>query len=178
MLTRSKEDVSNEDSTLTEEERVEREQAELVPLLTGGKLKSYQLKGVKWLISLWQNGLNGILADQMGLGKTIQTIAFLAHLKGNGLDGPYLVIAPLSTLSNWLNEIERYIDIFIVLQLTGSAVCVLVELLPFWDEIVLCYLCATKGIPFFFLFFFFPLKGLCPQSMQSSTTVTRNRGMR
>ncbi|XWS42046.1 hypothetical protein CRYUN_Cryun17cG0134900 [Craigia yunnanensis] len=66
------------------------------------------LKGVKWLISLWQNGLNGILADQMGLGKTIQTIAFLAHLKGNGMDGPYLVIAPLSTLSNWINEIERF----------------------------------------------------------------------
>ncbi|XP_004232396.1 ATP-dependent DNA helicase DDM1-like [Solanum lycopersicum] len=109
MLTRSKEDVPIEDATLTEEERFEKEQAELVPLLTGGKLKSYQLKGVKWLISLWQNGLNGILADQMGLGKTIQTIAFLAHLKGNGLNGPYLVIAPLSTLSNWLNEMERFV---------------------------------------------------------------------
>ncbi|XP_009792124.1 ATP-dependent DNA helicase DDM1 isoform X1 [Nicotiana tabacum] len=109
MLSRSKEGGCIEDSTLTEEERVEKEQAELVPLLTGGKLKSYQLKGVKWLISLWQNGLNGILADQMGLGKTIQTIAFLAHLKGNGLDGPYLVIAPLSTLSNWVNEIERFV---------------------------------------------------------------------
>jgi ATP-dependent DNA helicase len=70
-------------------------------------LKSYQIKGVKWLISLWQNGLNGILADQMGLGKTIQTIGFLAHLIGNGLNGPYLVIAPLSTLSNWVNEISR-----------------------------------------------------------------------
>ncbi|CAN4083258.1 unnamed protein product [Withania somnifera] len=109
MLTRPKDDVPTEDTTLTEEERFEKEQAELVPLLTGGKLKSYQLKGVKWLISLWQNGLNGILADQMGLGKTIQTIAFLAHLKGNGLDGPYLIIAPLSTLSNWLNEIERFV---------------------------------------------------------------------
>ncbi|KAH0719185.1 ATP-dependent DNA helicase DDM1-like [Solanum tuberosum] len=109
MLSRSKEGGSVEDSTLTEEERADKEQAELVPLLTGGKLKSYQLKGVKWLISLWQNGLNGILADQMGLGKTIQTISFLAHLKGNGLDGPYLVIAPLSTLSNWMNEIERFV---------------------------------------------------------------------
>ncbi|KAF3615015.1 ATP-dependent DNA helicase DDM1 [Capsicum annuum] len=109
MLTRSKEDVPIEDATLTEEERFEKEQAELVPLLTGGKLKPYQLKGVKWLISLWQNGLNGILADQMGLGKTIQTISFLSHLKGNGLDGPYLIIAPLSTLSNWLNEIERFV---------------------------------------------------------------------
>ncbi|KAG5564161.1 hypothetical protein RHGRI_000375 [Rhododendron griersonianum] len=108
MLTRSKEGTDPEDSNLTEEEKTEKEQAELVPLLTGGKLKSYQLKGVKWLISLWQNGLNGILADQMGLGKTIQTIGFLAHLKGKGLDGPYLVIAPLSTLSNWVNEISRF----------------------------------------------------------------------
>ncbi|OMO56882.1 SNF2-related protein [Corchorus capsularis] len=106
MLTRSKEAEKIEDET--EEEKLEKQQKELVPLLTGGKLKSYQLKGVKWLISLWQNGLNGILADQMGLGKTIQTIAFLAHLKGNGMDGPFLIIAPLSTLSNWLNEIARF----------------------------------------------------------------------
>lgn len=107
MLTRSKESEEAEDMDLTEEERVEKEQRELVPLLTGGKLKSYQLKGIKWLISLWQNGLNGILADQMGLGKTIQTIGFLAHLKGKGLGGPYLVIAPLSTLSNWVSEFAR-----------------------------------------------------------------------
>lgn len=108
MLTRNKDGCTAEDSTLTNEEKTEKEQAELVPLLTGGKLKPYQIKGVKWMISLWQNGLNGILADQMGLGKTIQTIAFLSHLKGNGLHGPYMVIAPLSTLSNWLNEFERY----------------------------------------------------------------------
>ncbi|PIA55710.1 hypothetical protein AQUCO_00700192v1 [Aquilegia coerulea] len=110
MLSRSKESsTASEDSKLTEEEKTSKEQAELVPLLTGGKLKTYQIKGVKWLISLWQNGLNGILADQMGLGKTIQTIGFLAHLKGNGLHGPYLVIAPLSTLSNWVNEITRFV---------------------------------------------------------------------
>ncbi|CAH8336529.1 unnamed protein product [Eruca vesicaria subsp. sativa] len=108
MISRSKEGRESANSDLTEEERVMKEQSELVPLLTCGKLKSYQLKGVKWLISLWQNGLNGILADQMGLGKTIQTIGFLSHLKGNGLDGPYLVIAPLSTLSNWMNEIARF----------------------------------------------------------------------
>ncbi|KAG6491150.1 hypothetical protein ZIOFF_052483 [Zingiber officinale] len=108
MLTRSNEQVSSEDANVTEEVRAEKEQAELVPLMTGGKLKPYQIKGVKWLISLWQNGLNGILADQMGLGKTIQAIGFLAHLKGKGLDGPYMIIAPLSTLSNWVNEISRF----------------------------------------------------------------------
>ncbi|KAF7009978.1 hypothetical protein CFC21_024457 [Triticum aestivum] len=109
MLTRSREDRSAYDDALTEEERWEKEQANLVPLMTGGQLKSYQIKGVKWLISLWQNGLNGILADQMGLGKTIQTIGFLTHLKGNGMHGPYMIIAPLSTLSNWVNEISRFV---------------------------------------------------------------------
>ncbi|GJU05831.1 integrase, catalytic region, zinc finger, CCHC-type containing protein [Tanacetum coccineum] len=87
MLTRSREGIPYEDINLSKEERAEKEQVELVPLMTGGKLKPYQVKGVKWLISLWQNGLNGILADQMGLGKTIQTIGFLAHLKGKGSDG-------------------------------------------------------------------------------------------
>ncbi|XP_045814264.1 ATP-dependent DNA helicase DDM1-like [Trifolium pratense] len=108
MITRSKENLKTEDVNLTEEERTEKEQKDLMPLLTGGKLKSYQLKGVKWLISLWQNGLNGILADQMGLGKTIQTIGFISHLKSRGLDGPYMIIAPLSTLSNWVNEFSRF----------------------------------------------------------------------
>ncbi|XP_019444762.1 PREDICTED: ATP-dependent DNA helicase DDM1-like [Lupinus angustifolius] len=108
MLTRSKESAKTEDTNMSVEDRIAKEQKELMPLLSGGKLKSYQLKGVKWLISLWQNGLNGILADQMGLGKTIQTIGFLAHLKGKGLDGPYMIIAPLSTLSNWVNEISRF----------------------------------------------------------------------
>ncbi|RCV41152.1 hypothetical protein SEVIR_9G111000v4 [Setaria viridis] len=109
MLTRSREERLADDCNLSEEERWKKEQANLVPLMTGGKLKSYQIKGVKWLISLWQNGLNGILADQMGLGKTIQTIGFLAHLKGKGMHGPYMIIAPLSTLSNWVNEISRFV---------------------------------------------------------------------
>ena len=37
--------------------------AEMLPLMVG-EMKDYQLKGVRWLISLYQNGLNGILADQ------------------------------------------------------------------------------------------------------------------
>jgi ATP-dependent DNA helicase len=44
---------------------------ELLPLMAV-ELREYQLKGVKWLISLYQNGVNGILADQMGLGKTVR----------------------------------------------------------------------------------------------------------
>lgn len=32
-------------------------------LLTGGKLRDYQLGGVEWMLSLFVNGLNGILAE-------------------------------------------------------------------------------------------------------------------
>ncbi|KAH7404858.1 hypothetical protein KP509_15G047300 [Ceratopteris richardii] len=109
-----------ENSLLTEEERYWKEQMEIAPLLTGGRLKSYQLKGIKWLISLSENGLNGILADQMGLGKTVQTIGFLAHLKGIGVHGPFLVCAPLSTLSNWVNEVRRWVPTMEVLLYHGS----------------------------------------------------------
>ena len=52
--------------------------------------------------------MNGILADQMGLGKTVQTIGFLSHLVANAIHGPFLVVAPLSTLSNWVREVRRW----------------------------------------------------------------------
>lgn len=35
------------------------------PNLIGGKLLPYQLEGLRWLLSLWENGLSGILADEM-----------------------------------------------------------------------------------------------------------------
>jgi hypothetical protein len=34
-------------------------------MLTGGALRDYQLTGVAWLASLYENGINGILADEM-----------------------------------------------------------------------------------------------------------------
>lgn len=77
-------------------------------LLTGGQLLSYQLAGVEWMISLFENGLNGILADEMGLGKTIQTIAFLAYLIEHEISGPFLIVAPLSTIDNWCKELEKF----------------------------------------------------------------------
>ena len=34
-------------------------------ILVGGKLKDYQVKGLQWMVSLYNNHLNGILADEM-----------------------------------------------------------------------------------------------------------------
>ena len=48
---------------------------------------------------------NAILADEMGLGKTVQSVSFLHYLHSTqGLWGPFLVVAPLSTLSHWQRE--------------------------------------------------------------------------
>ncbi|OCK78189.1 ISWI chromatin-remodeling complex ATPase ISW2 [Lepidopterella palustris CBS 459.81] len=85
-------------------------------LVTGGIMRSYQLEGLEWLISLYENGINGILADEMGLGKTIQTIAFLAYLREKKSYGPFMIAAPLSTTSNWVEEFRKWTpDIPVVL---------------------------------------------------------------
>lgn len=57
---------------------------------------------------LWENGINGILADEMGLGKTIQCIAHIAMMIEKKVTGPFLVVAPLSTLPNWISEFKRF----------------------------------------------------------------------
>ncbi|GJE94222.1 Chromatin structure-remodeling complex subunit snf21 [Phanerochaete sordida] len=78
-------------------------------LLIGGTLKDYQLKGLQWMVSLYNNKLNGILADEMGLGKTIQTISLITFLiEVKKQRGPYLVIVPLSTMTNWSGEFAKW----------------------------------------------------------------------
>lgn len=79
-------------------------------ILEGGELKDYQVAGLQWLVSLYNNNINGILADEMGLGKTIQTIALFAYLMQNKGDfGPFLVIVPLSTVENWVQEFHTWL---------------------------------------------------------------------
>ncbi|EDO48474.1 predicted protein [Nematostella vectensis] len=91
------------------------------PNLFQGKLKTYQLKGMNWLISLYEQGISGILADEMGLGKTVQSIAFLSYLaETHNIWGPFLVVAPASTLHNWQQEVSRFIPQFKVLPYWGN----------------------------------------------------------
>jgi ATP-dependent DNA helicase len=41
-------------------------------------------------------------------GKTLQTIAFLAHLRDLGIWGPFLIVSPLSVLHNWISEFAKF----------------------------------------------------------------------
>ncbi|KAK8171685.1 P-loop containing nucleoside triphosphate hydrolase protein [Phyllosticta citrichinensis] len=98
------------------------------PKMLSCQLKEYQLKGLNWL------GINGILADEMGLGKTVQSISVMAYLaEVHNIWGPFLVIAPASTLHNWQQEITRFVPDLSVLPYWGSAKDRKI-LRKFWDR--------------------------------------------
>lgn len=71
-------------------------------------LLKHQRISLKWLLKM-ENGNNkgGILADDMGLGKTVQAISLmLAHKSKNPKCKTNLIIAPVSLLKQWANEID------------------------------------------------------------------------
>ena len=79
------------------------------PSCIQGKMKDYQLASLNWLIKLYENGINGILVDEMGLIKTLQTMSLLGYLhECRGISGPHMVVAPKSTLGNLMNEVRLF----------------------------------------------------------------------
>ncbi|XP_047236911.1 E1A-binding protein p400 isoform X4 [Girardinichthys multiradiatus] len=79
------------------------------PILLHGLLREYQQIGVDWLVNLYKKRLNGILADETGLGKTVQTVAYLAHLAGQeGIWGPHLILVRTCKLLSWELEFKRW----------------------------------------------------------------------
>ncbi|KAI5921563.1 SNF2 family N-terminal domain-containing protein [Camillea tinctor] len=78
-------------------------------IMSGGTMRDYQLEGLTWMYEICVQGMSGILADEMGLGKTIQVISLVALLREQEqYYGPHLIIAPLSTLSNWQDEFHKW----------------------------------------------------------------------
>uniref|UniRef100_A0A8D3D6S6 Chromodomain helicase DNA binding protein 6 n=1 Tax=Scophthalmus maximus TaxID=52904 RepID=A0A8D3D6S6_SCOMX len=80
----------------------------------GNELREYQLEGMNWLLFNWYNRKNCILADEMGLGKTIQSITFLYEIFSMGIRGPFLIIAPLSTITNWEREFRTWTNMNVI----------------------------------------------------------------
>ncbi|KAG7812119.1 hypothetical protein KL921_001351 [Ogataea angusta] len=120
---RRRKSEKEEDAELIHDEEYEEETTVLTesPSYIHGKLRDYQIQGLNWLISLYENRLSGILADEMGLGKTLQTISFLGFLRYyKGIDGPFIVVVPKSTLDNWRREFARWTPDVNVLVLQGT----------------------------------------------------------
>ncbi|GKU93137.1 hypothetical protein SLEP1_g6762 [Rubroshorea leprosula] len=124
--------ISYRSSSAKERQRGKRREG--VPASINCGLLEHQREGVKFLYDLYKIDHGGILGDDLGLGKTIQTIAFLAAvfekdgefghsimLKEKQLDkkGPVLIVCPFSVIHNWECEFSRWSS-FIVSTYHGS----------------------------------------------------------
>lgn len=82
------------------------EETPLPPALEG-VLRPYQKAGYDWLHFLRTSGFGGCLADDMGTGKTAQTLALLLSVQGQSKKASLLVV-PRSLVFNWEREKEKF----------------------------------------------------------------------
>ncbi len=70
-------------------------------------LQLHQEIGASWLLSLYRKKVPGaILADDMGMGKSIQTIAFLTMIQAQKMN--IIIICPASVISVWEKEFKKF----------------------------------------------------------------------
>lgn len=79
-------------------------------------LRNYQKAGYRWLQTLTRMGFGGILADDMGLGKSLQIIALLLSERG----GTSIIVCPTTLVLNWVSEIQKFAPELNVLAVSGS----------------------------------------------------------
>jgi SNF2 family DNA or RNA helicase len=113
-----------------------------------GKMYGYQLDGYRWLSLIAQESLGCILADQMGLGKTIQVIALLAAESGEGRSHN-LVVAPATLLENWRRELERFAPSLKVLVHQGSSRTGFYDQLKMYDVVISSYETVVRDMSMF-----------------------------
>jgi hypothetical protein len=82
-------------------------------------LRPYQERGVGWLGFMDRLGLGAVLADSMGLGKTIQVLTMLEQERAEGVEAAAasssapeirhtLLICPMSLVANWQREAAKF----------------------------------------------------------------------
>lgn len=113
------------------------------------KLRKYQKEGYRWLMFLHDHGLNGCLADDMGLGKTVQCLAALQKLKEESTLGNSLIVVPVSTIANWISEIERFTEGITSYEYMGSARMKDEDRLREYDLIITSYRTMSRDIELF-----------------------------
>lgn len=79
-----------------------------LPGVISATLRPYQQKGFEWLAMLSEAGAGACLADDMGLGKSLQTICFLAWCVQRDPEAKHLIVCPASLLYNWQQELQKF----------------------------------------------------------------------
>jgi SNF2 family DNA or RNA helicase len=88
-----------------------------LPSTLQAELRDYQMDGFCWLARLAHWGVGACLADQMGLGKTVQALAVILR---NAHQGPTLIIAPTSVCMNWVSEAQKFAPTLNIIQFSGA----------------------------------------------------------
>ncbi|HEX9001365.1 MAG TPA: SNF2-related protein, partial [Blastocatellia bacterium] len=94
-------------------------QEQALPTNFKGELRPYQKAGFEWLHFLRDSRFGGCLADDMGTGKTIQTLCFLQSVKEayearnarkrkKEPRAAHLLVVPRSLVTNWMREAEKF----------------------------------------------------------------------
>jgi SNF2 family DNA or RNA helicase len=105
-----------------------------LPSTLQAELRDYQIEGFNWLSRLAYWGVGACLADQMGLGKTLQALAVILQ---RAPQGATLIIAPTSVCLNWISEVQKFAPTLNPIQFgSGNRQKLLDELQPF--DILVC----------------------------------------
>lgn len=88
-----------------------------VPDQLNAELYPYQIVGLQALRKLAEHNVGALLADQMGLGKTLQAIALMTALEPSK---QVLVVVPASLVENWIRELAQFAPTLKVLAHFGS----------------------------------------------------------
>lgn len=102
-------------------------------------MRSYQVDGMVWLTRAIASGSGGVLADGMGLGKTLQCISAIAKIKESDPRYRAVVFAPTSLMTNWRKELEKFMPGLQVLVWEGNNRKKFEHLLPVVDIVVCSY---------------------------------------
>lgn len=104
-----------------------------LPISIKADLRQYQKDGVSWLAFLAKYQLHGILCDDMGLGKSLQTICIVGskhreratrHKATKSVDSahlPSLIVCPPTLTGHWYHEIRKFTDELRPVQYVGNA---------------------------------------------------------
>lgn len=79
-----------------------------IPEGLNATLRPYQKKGLDWLNFLDDFNFGGCLADDMGLGKSLQIIAFILSQRKKVEKNVNLLIVPTSLVFNWQAEVAKF----------------------------------------------------------------------